>query len=285
MKRKLEKSMEKMYTASIIILSILFVLACVSSLTYIGENRSLKANNEFLKERNEELTSKVTMFDTLYGPLISKNNDDLVNLSRQLSSTGYTLIDYIAGLQDQITELSIVCDDKDKSTKNLKNKLKKVRKKYKKVVSKGTKKYSLTNNQLSTEKQKRADDIAYIAYQNYDKYGILPSVAVGQACEETGLGTDDTSATPYYGWWGVTSTIPGKTYATYTSLESGCLAYLKTLNNGMYDGAVFNKDYQSATMAIQNGGYCEPREGYSDRVNDSIESHNFTEYDRYYLGL
>ena len=50
MKRKLEKSMEKMYTASIIILSILFVLVCISSFIYIGENRSLKANNEFLKE-------------------------------------------------------------------------------------------------------------------------------------------------------------------------------------------------------------------------------------------
>lgn len=275
------------------ILEVLIFVLCAIILVYtskvFGENKMLKKSNQSLVGENRELKKEINSLKKVYGVTIAEDREQLRNLANSIASTGYTLTDYVYGLQDQITELTIVCEDNAKDNKKMAKRLKSLSKKckkYKKELEKiHPKKYSLKDNNLSAIKQKRADEIAYITAKNYDKYGILPSVAVGQACEETQLGTDNTSATPYYGWWGVTSKIPNKTYATYGSLEEGCLAYLDTLNNGLYKGAVFNKNYQSATRAIQDGGYCEPRKGYSDRVNDSIEDHNFTEYDKYYLGL
>ena len=143
------------------------------------------------------------------------------------------------------------------------------------------KEYYHTSNSLSESQLQVANEIAYIVASEYDTYGVLPSVAVGQAMQETGLGGASTSASNNYGYWGVCSSSG---YATYSSLYEGVISYLRCINNGLYDGALFEKDYSNSLYAIQNGGYCVPSEGYASKVINCIEKYNFKAYDDYYLG-
>lgn len=137
--------------------------------------------------------------------------------------------------------------------------------------------YHLESSVLSEEQLSRADEIAHIVASNYEEYGVLPSVAVGQAMQESQLGV----ICPKNNLWGINT----GTYSSYPSLYDGVIKYLKVINNGLYDGALFNTDYKSSLYSIQSGGYCVPRDGYAESVSKCITSYNFTEYDKYYLGF
>lgn len=119
------------------------------------------------------------------------------------------------------------------------------------------------------DKKATANTIADICVDNYETYGVLPSVAIGQAYLESGLGE---KCRPY-NLWGINN---GK--ASYDSLEEGVHAYLKCINNGRYDDALFNKDYKSSLQHIQNGGYSVNKK-YASTVCSIIESNNLDEYD------
>ena len=143
------------------------------------------------------------------------------------------------------------------------------------------KEYYHTSNSLSESQLQVANEIAYIVASEYDTYGVLPSVAVGQAMQETQLGTDkNCSVINSYGWWGVKSKIHSG-YARYSSLDEGIQGYLNCLNNGRYDKALFNKSPVDSMYAVQKGGYCD--NSYAENVISCIQQFNFTEYDKYYL--
>ena len=121
---------------------------------------------------------------------------------------------------------------------------------------------------LSKFQQRNADRIAEITAKNWDKYGVLPSCAVGQAMQESSLGVH----APSYNYWGVNK---GKTYCG--SLEAGVLTYLKCINNGYYKGAPFKTNYAEQIDRIGKA-YCGP--GYASLVKSHIRRYNFTKYDR-----
>ena len=191
----------------------------------------------------------------------------------------------------QVNDLNLVLKDKDTTIQNLETKVTDLEKQeaekvkvenYKKRNRKHKiKKYHLKSSVLTKNQLKRADYIAKYVADSYKKYGVLPSVAVGQAMQETQLGTDNNcSAINSYGWWGVKSKIHSG-YARYSSLDEGIQGYLNCLNNGRYDKALFNKSPVDSMYAVQKGGYCD--NSYAENVINCIQQFNFTEYDKYYL--
>ena len=124
---------------------------------------------------------------------------------------------------------------------------------------------------LSKDQWKRADIIAEVAAENWEEYGVLPSVAVGQAFIESTLGKHCSGNN----LWGINS---GAEH--YLSLESGTMRYLKVINNGCYPGAPFETNYNKQITKIISGGYCEPAGPYISNVVWSIEHYNFDRYDK-----
>lgn len=216
----------------------------------------------------------------------SGNDENLGSekLDKQVITSTAEYLAHIDHLSDQLDEVSAQCDSLEAQNKVLKKKYTAMEKKFKMDIDNSKiRKYKHHDGTLTKKQLERADEIAYITYRNYDRFGILPSIAVSQSMEETHIGMDETSATPYYGWFGVTNVDGG--YALYDSLEEAVVDYLNVLNNGRYSGAVFTLNASKSAMSIQNGGYCEPREGYASRIMDSYTDYNFCEYDRYYLGI
>ena len=125
--------------------------------------------------------------------------------------------------------------------------------------------------QLQKDKANTADRLAEICVENWDKYGVLPSVCVAQAFIESTLGENCSG----YNLWGIRSGAEN-----YSSLEEGALRYLKVINNGYYYGAPFETDYRKQMKAILDGGYCEPVGDYYENAIWSIETYKFYKYDK-----
>ena len=125
---------------------------------------------------------------------------------------------------------------------------------------------------LPRNQTEMADKIAQIAIDNYDEYGVLPSVCVAQAFIESTLGEHVSNTHNYFG---IRSGAVG-----YSSFEDGVIGYLKVINNGLYDGALFNKSYESSIKYILNGGYCQPAGDYYSNATWSIQTYNFDNYDK-----
>ena len=123
---------------------------------------------------------------------------------------------------------------------------------------------------LNDYQKKNADIIASVCIDKWETYGVLPSVAIAQALEESSLGEHCRKNN----LWGIRQ---GKN--TYNSLESGTIAYLKVINNGYYDGAPFETSYKKQIRKILDGGYCQPEGNYYKDVVNTIESYNLTSYD------
>ena len=126
-------------------------------------------------------------------------------------------------------------------------------------------------SKLPSNQRRIADVIAKIAIDNYDKYGVLPSVAVAQAFVESTLGEHKSNTHNYFG---IKSGAVG-----YSSLEEGVIAYLKIINNGYYKGAPFCKNYKTQMSRILSGGYCEPVGDYYYNAIWSIQNYEFYRYD------
>ena len=124
---------------------------------------------------------------------------------------------------------------------------------------------------LSKKQWRRADIIAEVAAENYEQYGVLPSVAIAQAFIESTLGERCSGNN----LWGINS---GR--ESYSSLENGVMRYLRVINNGCYPGAPFERNYGRQITKIIAGGYCEPAGPYISDVVWSIERYNFDRYDK-----
>lgn len=133
--------------------------------------------------------------------------------------------------------------------------------------------------ELTKEQKKVADTVAEYTEKKWEKYGVLPSVAVTQTFVESSLGVNQVRPNNL---WGLR---PGGEYSSYSSMECGVYAYLDVLNNGLYDKSLHKKDYKVQLWEILQGGYYGEDDGgtieeyYEDCVN-SIEKYGFDEYDR-----
>ena len=124
---------------------------------------------------------------------------------------------------------------------------------------------------LSKSQVSIAERVAKVAYENYDTYKVLPSLAVTQACQESSLG-DHCAGNNL---WGIKS--GGE---SYSSIEDGTLRYLQVINNGLYDKAVGNLDFYSSIQSILNGGYCVGDPNYVSNCIWLYERYNFGKYDK-----
>lgn len=122
--------------------------------------------------------------------------------------------------------------------------------------------------------KERADRIAIVCAENYEKYGILPSVCIAQAMQETTLGKAYNNGN----LWGIKS---GR--VSYSSIEDGTIAYLKVINNGYYPNAPFEKVPYKQISAIIAGGYCENAGDYVSKVVKIINDYHLYEYDKMVL--
>lgn len=141
------------------------------------------------------------------------------------------------------------------------------------LVKKQPKIVKKSDTSLKGVRKRNADRIAKVCIKNYDTYGVLPSVSVAQAFIETGIGTAYNNGN----LWGISS----RNYGGFSSIEAGCIAYLKVINNGYYKGAPFAGSYQKQISRIIAGGYCGNPDGYVSNVIRTIERYNLTDYDKY----
>lgn len=133
--------------------------------------------------------------------------------------------------------------------------------------------------ELTKEQKDVADNVADEALENWDKYGVLPSVAVAQTFVESSLGKNRIRKNNL---WGLR---PSGRYSSYASLNDGISAYLRVLNNGRYDDALFKKDYKDQLHEILMGGYYGEDDGgtigeYYRNCVKSILKYGFDQYDK-----
>lgn len=124
---------------------------------------------------------------------------------------------------------------------------------------------------MSKFRKKNAERIASIVCteNTWKKYGVLPSVCLGQALIESGIGEH----APDYNWWGLAS---GRIKCY--SIEDGVKKYLKVINNGYYKGAPYCTSYSRQIEKI-GPNYCNGG-SYVRSVKYAIQKYNLTKYDR-----
>lgn len=126
-------------------------------------------------------------------------------------------------------------------------------------------------NGLSGQQKQRAYTIAKICIKEWKKYGVLPSVAIAQAMQESTLGEHCSGNN----LWGIAS---GAIH--YSSLEEGVYGYLKVINNGCYGTAPFTQNASSQISKILAGGYCVPVGNYYNDVMWIINRYELERFDR-----
>ncbi len=130
---------------------------------------------------------------------------------------------------------------------------------------------NITIPELSNAQRQRAYTIANICIKEWDKYGVLPSVAIAQAMIESTLGEHCSG----YNLWGIAS---GK--VRYSSLSDGVYGYLRVINNGCYGTAPFTKTASDQIRKILNGGYCVPVGNYYNDAMWIINHYKLRKFDK-----
>lgn len=139
---------------------------------------------------------------------------------------------------------------------------------------------SARGNDLTESQKKIADKVAKKTTEKWDECGVLPSVAVVQAFVESSLGDNQVKQNNL---WGIRP--GGVNYAFYSSVDDGIEAYLDVLNDGLYDRALYKKEYRTQLKYILAGGYYREDDGgtneeYYKNCVYSIEKYGFDRYDK-----
>lgn len=112
--------------------------------------------------------------------------------------------------------------------------------------------------------------MAEICIKEWKKYGVLPSVCIAQAMQESTLGK---YCSPNNLWQIKSGAV------SYGSLEDGVYAYLRVINNGCYGTAPFTKNASSQISKILAGGYCTPVGDYYSNVMWIINKYGLERFD------
>lgn len=128
-----------------------------------------------------------------------------------------------------------------------------------------------TTRTLTDNQKEIANTLAKICTENWDTYGVLPSVCIAQAFVESSLGKNCAGNN----LWGIRK---GK--ERYETLEDGVIRYLQVINNGYYEDAPFLTDYKAQISEILEGGYCQPVGDYYEDAVWIIENYDLTQYDQ-----
>lgn len=128
-----------------------------------------------------------------------------------------------------------------------------------------------TTRTLTDNQKEIANTLARICTDNWDTYGVLPSVCIAQAFVESTLGKNCSGNN----LWGIRQ---GK--EQYATLEDGVIRYLQVINNGYYENAPFLTDYRAQISEILAGGYCQPVGDYYEDATWIIENYGLAQYDQ-----
>ena len=127
-----------------------------------------------------------------------------------------------------------------------------------------------TSLALTQSQQNTADAIADICIEEHPTYGILPSVAIGQAFVESGLGGGGSNLFGVNGCFGLDPVS-----ATYR--------YLQCLHNEYFKGKAAWKDSPEEQMyyILERGYYCAGEYPYGRYYNNVIQSIYRYGWDKY----
>lgn len=125
---------------------------------------------------------------------------------------------------------------------------------------------------LNDEQKDIAKEIQKVCTENWQEYGILPSVCIAQAYMESHIG-EVCYANNLWGLYGG--------YQSYDTLDDGIMAYLELLNSyDSYSNALWRIDYKAQIEAIYDGGYCTTsKDEYVGGIIWIIENFNLSSYD------
>lgn len=124
---------------------------------------------------------------------------------------------------------------------------------------------------LDDEQRAIAERITEICTENWEEYGVLPSVCIAQAYMESHVGKHcyENNLWGLYGG-----------YTSFDSLDEGIYEYLEIINNGRYDDALYHIDPSYQLNAIYDGGYCtSSRDHYVGGCIWIVDSFDLTKYD------
>lgn len=168
----------------------------------------------------------------------------------------------------------------------------------------------LKNNYIHTElandayKKKFISDVESIAYENYKKYGILPSITISQAILESGWG-ESTLSSEYNNLFGIKAdsrwdgdSVDLETMENYDDVIVGAFRAYDSLKESIRDhgkflyeneryaqNGLFNgKTYKEQAQALENAGYstAKDEEGnliYADKLVKVIQENNLMIFD------
>lgn len=160
------------------------------------------------------------------------------------------------------------------------------------------------NIDLDSDKMDFLRKVSQGAIENYNKYGILPSITIAQAILESGWGQSDLAVTHnnLFGikadsrWDGDIATISTSenynditvaSFRKYNNIEESINDHGKFLyENSRYSeyGLFKGKDYLQQAKALEDAGYSTVRNSngvpvYADKLITLIEKYNLMEYD------
>ena len=150
---------------------------------------------------------------------------------------------------------------------------------------------------FTMNKNKFIERVAKVAMEEYDEYGILPSLTIAQAILESSWGNKHIENNIFgikagNSWKGKvairkTKEWDGKKYIVkeakfraYDSFEDSIRDYLKLIGRSKrYEKVKGAKDYKEASRLIYEAGYAtDPK--YSQKLIDIIEGYKLYEYDQ-----
>lgn len=168
----------------------------------------------------------------------------------------------------------------------------------------------LKDNYIHTElandayKKKFISDVESISYENYKKYGILPSITISQAILESGWG-ESTLSSEYNNLFGIKAdsrwdgdSVDLETMENYDDVIVGAFRAYDSLKESIRDhgkflyeneryaqNGLFNgKTYKEQAQALENAGYstAKDEEGnliYADKLVKVIQENNLMIFD------
>ena len=129
---------------------------------------------------------------------------------------------------------------------------------------------------LTEEQNYIWNKIYEVCRDNWDTYGVLPSVCMTQAYIESTIGEHCAGSNNL---WGIKSSKSESGWANYATLEDGIIGYLEIINNGNYPNAPYCKKANYQLRYILDGNYCVPEGDYYEKGLNIISAYALTEYD------
>lgn len=291
------------------ILSLIFIIVLIGT-TFIATFNLMNKTNDEIYLSKEEIINYINLADELSKEGYQVNWQEVAAINSVLNNESFEINeDNIAKIRDALLkkdkngEIIGINSFKD-SIKNLKfdsneeelanNNLKALKNNY-------------INEKLPNDKEKLEfiENVYEVAIDNYNDYGILPSITISQAILESGWG-ESTLSEEYnnlFGikadnrWSGETAQLETKenyddvivgSFRAYDSFKSSIRDHGKFLyeneryrNNGFFEG----KTYKEQAQALENAGYSTAKDEdgnliYADKLIRVIQENNLMLYDK-----